>query len=169
VGLDAAEAGAIATPSQQQQYKLSGSPKQAVDEHHCLSNLIRSTMETLSNGSGSRLPFDECSFGLQLGKDEPLDIKCVDRSVDESRQSGSWSEKTSHKPLLKAKREEMQYLPGQPRIRLGTAPDSYESQDELVRYLRDSHLTKELDGLLPFMKYIFVRNTRLVAVLQHNY
>ena len=50
------------------------------------------------------------------------------------------------------------YLPGQPRIRLhGTASGGNQSTDEVVDYLRDSHLTNELDELLPFMSYIFVR------------
>ena len=51
------------------------------------------------------------------------------------------------------------YLPGQPRIRL-PIPTSGAGighiQDTLRSYLRRSHLTMELDGILPFMKYIFV-------------
>lgn len=51
------------------------------------------------------------------------------------------------------------YLPGQPRIRLPTrapAASAIQTQEELKAYLEKSHLTTELDGILPFMKYVFV-------------
>lgn len=52
------------------------------------------------------------------------------------------------------------YLPGQPRIRLPTgAPttaDPASTQTELLEYLGKCHLTEPLDGILPYMKYIFV-------------
>ena len=50
------------------------------------------------------------------------------------------------------------YLPGQPRISLSAVPssDNPESTSELLKYLRECHLTTELDKLLPFMKYVFV-------------
>ncbi|PKS08594.1 hypothetical protein jhhlp_004980 [Lomentospora prolificans] len=63
------------------------------------------------------------------------------------------------------------YLPGQPRIRLhGTASGGNQSTDEVVDYLRDSHLTNELDELLPFMSYIFVQTPsyRHIMPLHHQ-
>ncbi|MBE3041543.1 hypothetical protein IMZ48_02980, partial [Candidatus Bathyarchaeota archaeon] len=50
------------------------------------------------------------------------------------------------------------YLPGQPRISLSAVPlsDDQESASELLEYLRECHLTTKLDGLMPFMKYVFV-------------
>ncbi|KAL8377590.1 hypothetical protein RB595_008330 [Gaeumannomyces hyphopodioides] len=48
------------------------------------------------------------------------------------------------------------FLPGQPRISLDPALPSPENKD-VLEYLRESHLTAELDGLLPYMKYIFVQ------------
>ncbi|KAL8288246.1 hypothetical protein RB597_000370 [Gaeumannomyces tritici] len=49
------------------------------------------------------------------------------------------------------------FLPGQPRIRLEPAAPSTDNEDRVLEYLRESHLTTELDGLLPYMKYIFVQ------------
>ncbi|KAK3897395.1 hypothetical protein C8A05DRAFT_19833 [Staphylotrichum tortipilum] len=50
--------------------------------------------------------------------------------------------------ILQARDKKKNYLPGQPRIRLG---------DGLLAYLTESHTTDELDELLPFMRYIFVQ------------
>ncbi|KAH8651360.1 hypothetical protein BX600DRAFT_387845 [Xylariales sp. PMI_506] len=59
------------------------------------------------------------------------------------------------------------YLPGQPRIQLD---NSSANATELLEYLRKSHLTKELDSLLPFMKYIFVQTPsyRHIMPLHHQ-
>ncbi|KAM4063708.1 hypothetical protein HRG_006831 [Hirsutella rhossiliensis] len=63
---------------------------------------------------------------------------------------------------------ESPHLPGQPRIRLNPAVDA--DPDELLQYLRNCHLTDELDGLLPFTKYIFVQTPsyRHIMPLHHN-
>lgn len=58
-----------------------------------------------------------------------------------------------------------QFLPGQPRISLDPAgqkssPRDQETKDGVLEYMRESHLTAELDGLLPYMKYIFVSASR---------
>lgn len=51
------------------------------------------------------------------------------------------------------------YLPGQPRIRLSAEPEASSrlgEEDEVLEYLRKAHRTKNLDELMPCMKYIFV-------------
>ncbi|SPO07748.1 uncharacterized protein DNG_10443 [Cephalotrichum gorgonifer] len=89
------------------------------------------------------------------------------------------------------------YLPGQPRIPLPQKADATSNsgndgelgardgrqvpsgnedeaqskgEDDLLKYLRESHLTKELDSLLPFMKYIFVQTPsfRHIMPLHHQ-
>ncbi|KAB5566047.1 hypothetical protein GE09DRAFT_727426 [Coniochaeta sp. 2T2.1] len=65
------------------------------------------------------------------------------------------------------------HLPGQPRIRLPTrTPGAITShiQDALPAYLHRSHLTTELDSILPFMKYIFVQTPshRHIMPLHHQ-
>jgi len=53
------------------------------------------------------------------------------------------------------------YLPGQPRIALPAAvPSDKDADERFKKYLRKSHLTNELDDILPFMKYIFVSSLR---------
>ncbi|KAL2136150.1 hypothetical protein VTI74DRAFT_5203 [Chaetomium olivicolor] len=59
--------------------------------------------------------------------------------------------------ILKAKVGK-QCLPGQPRIRLDRRPRPGTSdEDPLLKYLKRNHETEALDGLLPFMRYIFVQ------------
>lgn len=60
---------------------------------------------------------------------------------------------------LRAKDTKKQYLPGQPRIRLGQENKIHVDGDEghLQGYLRRYHLTNDLDQLLPSMRYIFVQ------------
>ncbi|KAK0628359.1 hypothetical protein B0T17DRAFT_588497 [Bombardia bombarda] len=79
--------------------------------------------------------------------------------------------------LLRSTIPEKQYLPGQPRIRLhddGQRHDAVNvgdnSSNELLNYLRKSHETKELDNLLPFMRYIFVQTPsfRHIMPLHHQ-
>ena len=48
------------------------------------------------------------------------------------------------------------YLPGQPRIALPGASSNTGDEAKFFKYLEQSHLTTELDEILPFMKYIFV-------------
>lgn len=57
------------------------------------------------------------------------------------------------------------YLPGQPRISLSATPpsDDPDPASELLKYLRNCHLTTTLDELMPFMKYIFV-SLRMLAI-----
>lgn len=66
----------------------------------------------------------------------------------------------SSRKLLVAENPDKPFLPGQPRIRLPTGVPSAagpsQEEEDLLKYLRRSHLTLELDGILPFMKYIFV-------------
>ena len=60
--------------------------------------------------------------------------------------------------ILTAKEGQKQYLPGQPRIRLDKkAHNADGNQDILLEYFEKCHNTKELDSLLPFMRYIFVQ------------
>ncbi|KAH8896533.1 hypothetical protein GQ53DRAFT_680186 [Thozetella sp. PMI_491] len=62
------------------------------------------------------------------------------------------------------------YLPGQPRIRLDPSGAADPNQAELLNYLNKSLLTKELDGILPFMKYVFVQTPsyRHIMPLHHQ-
>ncbi|KAL2024235.1 hypothetical protein VTK56DRAFT_9391 [Thermocarpiscus australiensis] len=60
--------------------------------------------------------------------------------------------------ILKAKDGCKQFLPGQPRVRLDRPSQNADgNEDTLLRYLKDSHSTERLDGLLPYMRYIFVQ------------
>lgn len=69
---------------------------------------------------------------------------------------------TSIKPegkriLLGSRSAKEDYLPGQPRIRLSSeSPSRLGEEDEVLKYLRKSHLTTKLDELMPCMKYVFV-------------
>lgn len=65
-------------------------------------------------------------------------------------------ETTTTRLILKSTDPDRAYLPGQPRIRLDGHDLGKTSGVEILDYLRRSHLTNELDSLLPFMKYIFV-------------
>lgn len=90
----------------------------------------------------------ECKKGAPTGHfaglgDEVLETEHVSTSRNHSR--------TFLKPLPKGD----DYLPGQPRIRLSSRRQDAD-KDPLLEYLREYHLTKELDGLLPFMKIFFV-------------
>ncbi|KAK4189068.1 hypothetical protein QBC35DRAFT_514361 [Podospora australis] len=61
---------------------------------------------------------------------------------------------------IRAKDPKKQYLPGQPRIRLGqdsTKPHVDSEEGYLPGYLSRYHLTKDLDELLPWMRYVFVQ------------
>ncbi|KAJ9161068.1 hypothetical protein NKR19_g2624 [Coniochaeta hoffmannii] len=75
--------------------------------------------------------------------------------------------------LLLADDSNKPYLPGQPRIRLPTgapAATAVQTQQELQMYLERSHLTTELDEILPYMKYIFVQTPshRHIMPLHHQ-
>lgn len=59
--------------------------------------------------------------------------------------------------MLKTKGDSHPYLPGQPRIRLDTGTLNPDEKDPLLNYLDDQHNTRQLDGLLPFMRYILVQ------------
>ncbi|KAK4170506.1 hypothetical protein QBC43DRAFT_306348 [Cladorrhinum sp. PSN259] len=60
--------------------------------------------------------------------------------------------------ILKAKDPKKQYLPSQPRIRLGMVrPTADGEEGTLPGYLRRYHLTPGLDDLLPWMRYVFVQ------------
>ncbi|KAL2104706.1 hypothetical protein VUR80DRAFT_9817 [Thermomyces stellatus] len=79
---------------------------------------------------------------------------------------------TSVKPegtriLLRSADNKEDDLPGQPRIRL--SPGSGD-KDDLIEYLRESHLTTKLDELMPCMKYIFVQTPdyRHIYPLHHQ-
>lgn len=96
-------------------------------------------------------PESECKKGVPnsqfagLGK-EVLLINNVPISRDHSR------------AILLPIRKSEDHLPGQPRIRLSQPQQTVDKdKDPLLQYLRLYHLTEELDGLLPFMKFIFVQ------------
>ena len=60
-----------------------------------------------------------------------------------------------------------QFLPGQPRI---IVKDDIKTVEDLQEYLKKVHLTKEIDSLLPFMRYIFVQTPsfRHITPLHHQ-
>ncbi|KXX73621.1 hypothetical protein MMYC01_210140 [Madurella mycetomatis] len=62
------------------------------------------------------------------------------------------------------------YLPGQPRIRLNNCTPTTGEKDHLLKYLDDQHNTRELDGLLPLMRYILVQTPsyRHIMALHHQ-
>lgn len=62
------------------------------------------------------------------------------------------------------------YLPGQPRISLSAVPpsDDPESVSELLVYLREGHLTTELDESMPFTKYVFVSLQYAYEIISHE-
>ncbi|KAK3330753.1 hypothetical protein B0H66DRAFT_469394 [Apodospora peruviana] len=59
------------------------------------------------------------------------------------------------------------FLPGQPRI---AVKDDAGSDKKLLEYLQKCHLTKELDDLMPFMRFIFVQTPsfRHITPLHHQ-
>lgn len=68
--------------------------------------------------------------------------------------------------LLRAKPGRKQYLPGQPRIKLDKGAHNADGNtDTLLQYLHKSHNTDELDGLLPFMRYIFVQTPSYTHIM----
>ena len=59
--------------------------------------------------------------------------------------------------ILQSLRKDEDHLPGQPRIRLSPRQQGAGKEtNNVLDYLKLCHLTEELDGLLPFMKFIFV-------------
>ena len=91
--------------------------------------------------------------GSFTGLSEELSNLLELETVPISSQPSRSSEIVSSRKLLKATDENQQHLPGQPRIVLNMA---HNDQGEVLKYLKESHLTEELDKLLPYMKYIFV-------------
>ncbi|KAK4131664.1 hypothetical protein BT67DRAFT_427002 [Trichocladium antarcticum] len=55
------------------------------------------------------------------------------------------------------------YLPGQPRIRLDRP--LHNGEDPVLKYVQGSHLTTQLDELLPFMRYIFVQTPSYIHIM----
>jgi hypothetical protein len=106
----------------------------------------------LTRSTAARGSADGSFAGLHNGLSNLLDVATVHLSAKGPR----GSEETVSRKFLRATDGNPQYLPGQPRIPLSVAPGGNQNQDEVLDYLRESHLTKELDELLPFMKYIFV-------------
>lgn len=119
---------------------------------------------TLENGIGSTTMTSSRFRGLLKDLGGPfLDIETTPVTTVRSRQ------------MLVAANPDKPYLPGQPRMRLRTASAAVAAataslappspttakqpeEDELLPYLRENHISKELDAMLPYMKYIFVRN-----------
>jgi hypothetical protein len=60
------------------------------------------------------------------------------------------------KRLKAANANGKQYLPGQPRQLLDGTPGKSITGLDVAAYLELNHLTDELNGILPWMKYIFV-------------
>jgi hypothetical protein len=87
--------------------------------------------------------------GLDAGLEFNNDLKIV-LGTDDAR-SG---EKQTRK-MLKAVDNNRNFLPGQPRICLDDDPK--DDKGPLFVYLDESHNTKKLDELLPYMRYIFVQ------------
>ncbi|EGS23690.1 uncharacterized protein CTHT_0003870 [Thermochaetoides thermophila DSM 1495] len=101
----------------------------------------------------SKLPFE--GPGAEF-----VDTLFCGHSIPNSGQANG----ASTRKLLKSKADhkEKRYLPGQPRIRLEVDENARRStnddpQTKLYKYLKNSHSTKHLDGLLPFTRFIFVQ------------
>jgi len=90
-------------------------------------------------------PFLGLAADLNLNED--LEIVRVDIG-DETREQYT-------RKMLKAVDDDKNYLPGQPRVRLDEDPDG--RKDTLLNYLNESHNTRALDDLLPYMRYIFTQ------------
>ncbi|KAK0632481.1 hypothetical protein B0T14DRAFT_419489 [Immersiella caudata] len=97
------------------------------------------------------------------------DLEIINVELDEKQQAAASSLK--QRKLLKSKNPAKPFLPGQPRVRLHrSADDADPACNEVLEYLRRAHLTDALDGLLPFMRYIFVQTPsfRHIMPLHHQ-
>lgn len=78
-------------------------------------------------------------------------------AITESASARPTTGQATQRVRLTATDKSRLFLPGQPRISLDPAIPNPKNEDHVLEYLRESHLTTELDGLLPYMKYIFVQ------------
>ncbi len=101
----------------------------------------------------TEVPFAGLEAGLEFNKD----LKIVPVTID--AQSG----KSETRKMLKAVDDKRNFLPGQPRVRLDDDPK--DDQGPLFAYLNESHNTDKLDGLLPYMRYIFVQTPSFEHIL----
>ncbi|KAK4207905.1 hypothetical protein QBC37DRAFT_85521 [Rhypophila decipiens] len=76
---------------------------------------------------------------------------------------------TEDRYFLKAVDPKKAFLPGQPREPVDKTP-SDANRTRIAEYLQHAHLTKEIDSLLKFMRYLFVQTPsfRHIAPLHHQ-
>ncbi|KAK0655625.1 hypothetical protein B0T16DRAFT_318965 [Cercophora newfieldiana] len=108
--------------------------------------------------------------GLTAELNAQLEVVEIDLGEKQQATTGTLKAQSLLK-LLKAKDPAKPFLPGQPRIPLHrVADDADPTCNEMLDYLRKVHLTDALDGLLPYMRYIFVQTPsfRHINPLHHQ-
>ncbi|KAK3899997.1 hypothetical protein C8A05DRAFT_17644 [Staphylotrichum tortipilum] len=88
------------------------------------------------------VPFDG------LGVEFVDDLECVSIALGDGK---------TRKKLVARKPDGKPYLPGQPRIHLEQPQHGAPRGDHIRDYLTHCHSTRDLDELLPFMRYVFVQ------------
>lgn len=125
-----------------------------------------STSTTVTQQQSDPLP----GWAQKIKSPFPDGLK-IDSAVIRSQQSQSQSQPqqpaSTARNFLKPADPSKPFLPGQPRIRI---KDDQTHIDNLCSYLERAHLTREIDRLLPAMRYIFVQTPsyRHIAPLHHQ-
>lgn len=115
--------------------------------------------------------FPGLSLENELSTLPQLEVVTVNLSEKQPGPASSLQPGAGKRLLLKPKDAAKPYLPGQPRVRLHRSSDDADPAcNEVLDYLRMSHLTNALDSLLPFMRYIFVQTPsfRHINPLHHQ-
>ncbi|KAM7195917.1 hypothetical protein V8F20_007282 [Naviculisporaceae sp. PSN 640] len=128
-------------------------------------SLSTSTTPASSSGNGNGALSGWSKTNVKSPFPDPLQLKPTLIPSQPSTQTRSSSGST--RSFLKPTDNSKPFLPGQPRIIIKERQDSVEKLDA---YLKRSHLTKEIDILLPYMRYIFVQTPsyRHIAPLHHQ-
>lgn len=113
---------------------------------------------TMRRAPTAYLPFDELHKGLDVNEIVNMEgntPEIITELVDIPDQDNPGMKRQRRILRSKGGPDSKPYLPGQPRVLLEEASKSNSGKD-LKKYLDKSHLTDETDGVLKWMKYIFV-------------